>query len=378
MMKYLKISASALALSVFVVAPATMVVTADYAVAKSDNAGGNGNGGGNKGGNGNNGGGNKGGKSGDKAGGKGGDKKAKAGSRSKSNGSKGTTRRTVQQDLKSLSRNIKQNGIAGIFGKKQKSKSVTRASAPAKANANAARKADPLHPSNLGKMNGMINSSPNAKAAHIANGQYLKGTGPVSLAAALAVADYEFAMATDAFDKATETAELAAALDEANALLGTEPPTEEAVAEAQDFLNNPPEDATDEDIAAAESVVNDAADRQAAQDFVDNTEAPSEEDVAAAQETLDAGPPSEDDVIAAEEAALATYKGDLADEDEEAVLDAVRASLPDDGAIAAAVAKANEKAAEEETVDGDVSEEDDEDGTDSAMNDADEEIEIQG
>ena len=212
MLKYLRIGVSALALSAFVVAPIMTVATADYAYAKNGNGNGNGGGKGNGGGNGN--GGDKGGngKSADKGNsGKGHDKASKTRNASKGNKAKGNKgkgfAKSVKNDFNSLKRNVQKHGIAGLF--KQEQKRTTRAvsakptkNAPAASTRPAHRAAfkdkGALHPSNLGKLNGAINSSPRAKEAHIANGQYAKGTGPVSLAASLAVADYTYAKALNA------------------------------------------------------------------------------------------------------------------------------------------------------------------------------------
>lgn len=358
MLKYLKIGVSTLALSAFVLAPAVTVITSDAAYAKNENGNngkGGGNGGGNKGGNGNgNGGGNKGGGDG-KSNGKGfsGDKSAKG----KSDKARGpnSTRATIQGDLQKLGKNIK-SGF-GLFGK---NKQTAKAAKPKTSNASkqvAARTKGPMHPSNLGKLNGAINSSPNAKAAHIANGNF---NGPVGLAAALALEDFNFDLATDAFVSAEETLAIATSLEEANAILSTEAPSEEAVADAQDFLDNVPTDATEADIAAAEAVLGDAAARAEAQSLVDSVEAPSEEAVADAQATVDAGPPNEEGVVAAEQAILAEYKGTLAEENQDQVLDAVRDANPDADAIEAAIAKGADPISDEN---------DDVEDTDQAMAD---------
>lgn len=85
--------------------------------------------------------------------------------------------------------------------KTKKAATATAATKPAKAKpAKAAEKKKPasveeppttdtaaLHPSELGKMNGALNASPNAILAHIRNGQTTNG--PVGLMAGLAVAD---------------------------------------------------------------------------------------------------------------------------------------------------------------------------------------------
>ena len=203
MLNFLRVSVSALALSAFVVAPVATVVSADYAYAKNGNGGGNGggngNGGGKGGGNGNGGGNGKSDDSGTERSVKGNKtQSAKTSKSAKPNKGKGVGR-TIKNDFKSLSNNLKKNGLGGLFKSQKTQRSVTRSTNKKTTNGpvkqskrspvrNASFKSDPLHPSNLGKLNGAINSSPNAKAAHIANGQYASGKGPVSLAAAPAVA----------------------------------------------------------------------------------------------------------------------------------------------------------------------------------------------
>ena len=107
MYKYLKISASALAVSALLLAPATTIVTADYAFAKSENAGGKGKGNGGKGA-----GKGKGGEKGAK--GKSGTKGAKAGGNSWKTGktSKAKNTRTIQDDLKVF----KKGGFKALLG----------------------------------------------------------------------------------------------------------------------------------------------------------------------------------------------------------------------------------------------------------------------
>lgn len=365
MLKYLRIGVSALALSAFVVAPIMTVATADYAYAKNGNGNGNGGGKGNGGGNGN--GGDKGGngKSADKGNsGKGHDKASKTRNASKGNKAKGNKgkngkgfAKSVKNDFKSLKRNVQKHGIAGLF--KQEQKRTTRAvsakptkNAPAASTRPAHRAAfkdkGALHPSNLGKLNGAINSSPRAKEAHIANGQYAKGTGPVSLAASLAVADYTYAKALDTYNAdiamAQETLELAASLEAANAIVDAGGPSPTEVEAAEAVLESTT--ATPEEKVAAQQVVDDAKAVEDAQTFIDENPAPAREEIDEAIETVESEPPSDEDVAAAEDALLAHYKGDLpVSEDtelrlspkEQEVVDAVRDSNPTDEAIESAL-----------------------------------------
>lgn len=396
MLKYLRIGVSALALAAFVVAPLMTIATADYAYAKNGNGNGGGKGGGNGGGKG-------GGNGGDKGGDRGGDKGANKGNNGKghdksSNGrtagngnkakGKSATKgkgfaRSVKDDFKSLKRNVQKHGVAGLFKPNKQTKTTKRASysptkvAPKKSTRPAHRaafKADPMHPSNLGKLNGAINSSPNAKAAHIANGQYAKGTGPVSMAAALAVADYNLDgvnASLEAYNEAVTTVELAAAfalLDEVDMASQTIAEADTAIADADAVLND--EMASEQaKLQAAEDKALAEAQKQQAQAFVDTTDTTEaaaltdgqEEpgDITEAQATVDAGLPSEQEVADAEQAVadaednlLASYKGDLpASEDpemrrlsgeEQNVVDAVRASNPDEATVEAALGAAGE------------------------------------
>ncbi len=153
------------------------------------------------------------------------------------------------------------NGNAGVSG----SAGVSAASAGGKVGA------DGLTASQRGNMNGAYHSSDRAKEAHIANGQYLSGKGPVSLAAALAVADFNAlgitaqdiadAQAVLSFDQAAADAALQSLLDAdgtyadkaalqaaadagtvtnqalLDALAATVPPTQQEIDEAQATLN---------------------------------------------------------------------------------------------------------------------------------------------
>ena len=345
-LNFLKISVSALALSAFVVAPTATVFTADYAYAKN----GNGKGGGNGGGKGDNGGGNGGGK-----GGKSGEKGAKKGwgsdktlngtntkSASKSHRSKNGSRlgRAVKEDFQALGRNLKQNGVKGLFnGNKARTTTRTNKASVKQSPRPPSRKAKllddgTLAPRNLGKLNGAINSSINAKLAHIANGQYAKGTGPVSLAAGLAVADANFSNVMGAnYDLSPEDVkEIAAAYD----YLDNAPMSlEEAEQALADEAKNPGTVAPD-DLEVAQAV-KDAHD--ATTDLDGNTiERPTDDQYAAAEA-----------VHEAEASLLGHYKGDfseddvIAEEQQDRVLDAVRASNPDDDSVKAALGASDEE-----------------------------------
>lgn len=364
MLNFLRISVSALALSAFVVAPVVTAVTADYAYANNGNGNGGGKGGGNGGGKG---GGNGGGHGGDKGNSKsagksdkgwGSDKvhkgnknkSANASHNGKSKNSKGLGR-AVKDEFNSLSRNLKKNGIAGLFKGQTKQGTAARTAKvsvtesvrpPSK---NARFKADLMHPSNLGKLNGAINSSPNAKAAHIANGQYAKGTGPVSLAAALAVADYEFSLVSEDYAQAVETAALADAFDTLDGL------SPEQIADAERLVDDV--DTDDNGVISDEErkfAIDNSTDGLTAED-IDNAEEvasaveategktePDASDAEAARDTVQKGTNLTD----AEDALLAEYKGDLPasedpevrlSEEEQQVVDAVRDANPTEETI---------------------------------------------
>ncbi|MBW4707717.1 hypothetical protein KX928_07950 [Roseobacter sp. YSTF-M11] len=332
-MTYLKIGASAFAISAFVLAPAVVVVTAEPGYAKSENAGGNGNGGGNGGGN------------------KGGGQKGSDGNKGKSVGKggdksrgKSAARGSFKSDVKALGRDISRG--FGLFGDKS-TKSATRKpgksvrapatspkppSRPDKTRTADAQTKGALHPSNLGKLNGAINASPNAKAAHIANGNF---NGPVGIAAALALADYNLDAATGAYAAAQDALDLAEALTQAQALIDNAPTAQETEA-AKEILADP--SATQAEIAAATETLA-YPDTTEAAALIAGTPRPDDEALAEAQAIVHAGPPDADGVITAETAVLDAYKGTLTEEDAAKVLDAVRAANPTDDAIAAALAK---------------------------------------
>ncbi len=332
MLNFLRVSVSALALTAFVAAPVATVLTADYAYAKN----GNGNGGG------------KGGEKGGNGGGKGGDKGAKSGAgsdgklnrksrKSANKGDKskrsGRLGRAVKEDFQTLGRNLQKNGIKGLF-KGNKTKPV--ATSANKSTVKPVQKPQSkktkivgdgtLAPRNLGKLNGAINSSINAKLAHIANGQYAKGTGPVSLAAGLAVADANFnhVMGEDYTLSPADVKDIAAAYDYLDAASMT---LEEAEKVLADEMANP--GVTDpEDLADAQAV-KDAHDA-ILNDDGNAIERPTEDQLAAAES-----------VYEAEASLLGSYEGDFSEDDvlaaeqQDRVLDAVRSSNPDEEAVKA-------------------------------------------
>ncbi len=177
---------------------------------------------------------------------------------------------------------------------------------------------DFMHPRNLGKLNGALNSSPQAKLAHMLNGNL---NGPVGLAAALALADYEFQNSVNArADAAALVALDLVALTAAFALLPSAP-TEQQLIDAQTLI--------------AESGL---------------SELPTAEDIAAAQALVDQPEPTEADINDAEMALLDAYKGgELIDDQPEQLLIALRASLPTIEEYNLALIEQAEKAAAEAT-----------------------------
>ena len=296
MFRLLKSSVTAIALSAFAVAPVVTVLAADAAYAKNGNDNGGGKGGG----------------------GNGSDKGNRGNGGTKGNSGAAKTNGGKSASSKSGSG----FGLLDIFKQnKAPSTKVAKASAP-KAEVKGA-----LHPSNLGKLNGAINSSPNAKLAHIRNGNF---SGPVGMASALALADYNYAVDLGAFDLAADTLALA----DAFALIAGAP-TDQEVLDAQALVGNDIDDGK-LDIDAQE--VLDYPDLTDAKALTENvTEAPTTEDIAAAQAVVDLGEPTLDDVTLAEDDILAAYKGTL---DEEAIVDvlaAVRSSAPSTSEIADAL-----------------------------------------
>ena len=196
-------------------------------------------------------------------------------------------------------------------------------------------------------MNGAINSSPQAKLAHIANGNF---NGPVGLAASLAVADYEGGdidqAAIDAangvlgFDQAAADQALQDQID-ALALAGITDAAslqaeldakaqEQGFADYQDYLAN----------SDGAALIDDSL-----EDLLAGTTAPTQEELDAAQATIDAA----NAVTDAENALLDAWnKGDADDPHADALLEAIRASNPTPEEVAAAMASAEEGDAEGE------------------------------
>ncbi|PTX56191.1 hypothetical protein C8N43_0843 [Litoreibacter ponti] len=353
MRKILKTCLTVMAVSAFVATPIVTVVGTDGAYAKNGNGGGkgggNGGGQGNGGGNGGGkGGGNKGGNSDNAKGGsqKGGKSdvarsggKSSKGSASKSRGGKGFKLRDIfsaQKKTSGKTRTVKRQ-VAKAPAKARTKRIVKASVAPVQAHT--APKARPerkvkgtLHPSNLGKLNGAINSSPNAKLAHIANGNF---NGPVGLSAALALADYEYALEREAFDAAERTLELAEAFD-----LIENAPTEEELEAARELIDNGVDDGQADLDAQAALDYPDLTDAIALTDGVD--EVPTEADIADAEALVEEGVPSRDGVTTAEEELLAAYKGTLGEAETEQVLDAIRGGLPTEEQIAAVLPEEDE------------------------------------
>jgi len=194
MKKTLQASMTAVLLSTVAIVPAvtiSVIATADAAYAKSDKGGGNDKG--NSGGNGSDKG-NKGGKSAESK------SKSKSGSKSSSNG-----------------RSSNKGGIGGFFSKLTgQDKKAARATAAPKT-AKVSKKLDPMHPSNLGNMNGAMNANINAVLAHIKNGNT---NGPVGMLAGLAVANVNAEGAQDVLDLNTLFDDLAAALGDGGTVDG--------------------------------------------------------------------------------------------------------------------------------------------------------------
>ena len=208
MNKPIKTSMTAMLLWSVAVVPAATVsymATADAAYAKSDNAGGNGNGGGNSGNSG------KSSNAGGKSSKSGGDK-ASSSSKGGGNGKSATRASGSDPVGRVLDR------VLGRDKKVTRTKTKTRKSSPAKSKALVARskapkaraKTDPMHPSNLGNMNGALNANVNAVLAHIKNGNT---NGPVGHLAALAVANVNADGAQEVIDLKQDFTDLQTALE---------------------------------------------------------------------------------------------------------------------------------------------------------------------
>lgn len=178
MRKLLKIGVASLALSAFAIAPAVIVISADTAIAKSEKSKGGGSA--SKG--------NSSSKSGSSA--SKGNKSSKASTSKKNKSSSARTGKSssgVDKGLKSFGKNLK-SGF-GLFGTPKKKRNTTHTAAVVKAIPSVKIIKAFDHPSNLGKMNGAKNSSAQSKLAHIKNGNF---NGPVGIAAAYALANYDY------------------------------------------------------------------------------------------------------------------------------------------------------------------------------------------
>jgi hypothetical protein len=366
-LKYLKISISALALSAFVVAPLATFVSSDAVYAKSENGGGKSGGGkGNGGGN--------------SSAGKGHDNNSKAKSNNaKAKGNKTAGKSHANKSFKSSARSFKsdlgklgskaKNGF-GLFGGKQKQ---AKASAKSLKPTHSARPPAKglMHPRNLGKMNGVLNSSPKAKLAHIANGNF---NGPVGLAAALAVADYNYAATEEDYAAAIETLDLADAFEAYGAATSAELDAAQADIDlvdaiaARDVLADTT--ATEEDKETAQQTLDNygpladdatAAKQTELQDAlrtIENKDEPTKQQIADASQAFDDGLKSIEAVKEAEKAVLGTYKGELAtspidgelSDEEKDVLGKVRDTLPKAGEVADALQEEPQTKATEEAL----------------------------
>ena len=194
-----------------------------------------------------------------------------------------------------------------------------------------------LRPNQLGSMNGAMHANINAVLAHIRNGNT---NGPVGALAGLAVAEHNAAEA----ETLLETAGDFAALDEALEAAGYE--------DLQTYLDS---GETDGDVDAAIAALGDAA----------GTEPPTEEEIAEAEAALAALPEAETAIFDAW-----NKSGSATEEEKQALLDALRDRLDgEDEAIAAAIEAAVDRASE---TDGDTEAEADGESDDGAS-DAEEE-----
>ncbi len=188
----IKTTVTAILLSTVAIVPAvsiSLVATADAAYAKSDNAGGNG-------------------------------KSEDRGNSGSSNGNGGKSAEAKSKSgssSSSASSNGKKGGLGGFFAKLtgQDKKAARATSAPQAVKVS--KKADPMHPSNLGNMNGAMNANINAVLAHIRNGNT---NGPVGMLAGLAVANINAEGAQDIIDLNGLFDDLASALGEGGTVEG--------------------------------------------------------------------------------------------------------------------------------------------------------------
>ncbi len=365
----LKSTLTALLLSSVALVPAAtiaVVATADAAHAKSDKAGGNGNGGGN---------GNKGGNSANAK-----SKSTTTASRGNGGGSGKTRVRSGDDPVGNFIRKL-----TGQDKKKAKTtRTKTRSAAPQVAKAPKAREKDAMHPSNLGNMNGALNANVNAVAAHIRNGNT---NGPVGHLAALAVANASAAGAQEVVDAENAHQNLddllgeqtvEEYLDQRNGV--TDPAVEEALA-ALDGL-------TEEDEGYEEAVTNleDALGDRSLEEYeaaregdggnadideaiaalggnaedgtAPTAERPSEEDVAEAEENLEAQSDAEGNILAYWNK-NPDANPDEVTEEEQALLDKLNERLEADSA---AIEEAIATTADGDAMDEDAAECDTEDG----------------
>jgi len=362
--KFFQISVTSLILSALVAAPAVYVVTADTAIAKSENAGGKGKGGGNRGNGGGKGKGNDGGKGngkgndGGKGNGNGGGKgksdnagKGKGKDNSLSNGrafgknafdksttGKGKSKTKNRQNSafasagQSLKKSLKSFGdqIRSDLGLKKAKKSGNKVIGSKKAKTRRAvevslrppnrSKKGFDHPSNLGKMNGAVNSSEQAKLAHMKNGNF---NGPVGVAAYYALEDYNYYAAEKEYEIAQSVIEKFGDLAKAYELIegvedGSIAATPEAIQEARELI----EEAEDKAIEKAQEAnpgeeIDEDAVREALEEgvteLVEEAEMVEEPDRTALED--------------AEDALFDLYKGDedsLTDEQKDQIIESMR------------------------------------------------------
>lgn len=318
MFKYSKIGLLSLTVSAFALAPAVMVLGTDAAYAKSDNAGGGG--------------------------------KSSGGSNGNSNKSKSSN----SNSGKSQTGKTKTDGddlFLKLFGKKgQNAKKAEQAKKSAIKTTTAPKPKKVVkafdHPSNLGAMNGALNSSPQAKLAHLKNGNF---NGPVGLAAAWALEDYEYRTAMEAYEAAqgtvlanigdVTTLDLLAGYDPLDP--STYPDTEAALASLESLEEGTVEyeiayataNFTPESAQALFDGLSDETDENADQAAADALRA-----TLATAEAVEE--PSSEELDAADTALFALYKGDTELTEEEKQILLGEMNTPTDEEIAQLLAEA--------------------------------------
>ncbi len=346
MRKFFQIGVTSLVLSAFVVAPTVVIVTADTAIAKSDNAGGKGKGGGNRGkgkGKGNDGGKGKSdnaGKGGGKGNGNGlsngkkygkssfaksttgkGKNKAKGGK----NGGFESAGKSIENSLTSFRDKIrsglglkkaKKGGNKGRGSNKVRTQRVIEASARPPYRG----MKDFDHPSNLGKMNGAVNSSEQSKLAHMKNGNF---NGPVGVAAYYALEDYNYYVSEKEYEVAQGVIDKFGDLADAYELIegvedGSIAATPEAIQEARELIEDAEQKAIEkaQEANPSEEIDEDAV-REALEEGV--TELVEEAEMVEEPDRM-----ALDD---AEDALFDLYKGDedsLTDEQKDHIIDSMR------------------------------------------------------